>query len=939
MDAGLVHTLHPGPIDDSILTLQNHHRSTEIWNGQDFEPLTCRRCDGHFWRLGALDPRVQQMLLKAGFYGVCKAGRIRLDHALITALVERWRPETHTFHFPVGEATVTLQDISVLWGLLVDGDPITGVDTNRTMDEWQEICNELLGFKPPAEDFDRGRLKIRCLQERFKTLPDHASQDTVQFYARAYILQLLGGQLLSDMSNNKVKLMYLPLLRDFEAAGKLSWGSAVLACLYRGLCRASKPETSDICGPLVLLQIWAWERLPFIRPGNIAPGQQPQLDIVAGEYSLPAPPYGSRWNVSFKLESLGKQVLILYRDQLDNMKDDQFVWEPYPDDVLASLPEYCLSGKNIWQTLSPLICFDVVEFHHPDRVLRQFGQQQTIPAFCDTIPDIHLTDRRGRQNYDWALHHRQFVDMWADRYSRIVTAPVIDCQMDQSDSYMIWYRRITRLLIGNPDTRPNAKNHGVGCAMEAMAKSLQKIYKRATDAINEGYEVSGEDILLEIQDICAYSLREAHEGHHLTVNSDLGSPSPAASSFLPPKVQRGRPRKRGGFAGVQATESRKRGLYVPITQSSSLAVSHSHMPSENVGELPDTPTTWDSSTTQHNTDPNTMQLNLEATETANPFSQALGKIRDICAFTLKMSSGDQGQEVIPVGPKTKHCKPRRRGGMSGYIIGASSGANSYFPYTSAQASPTPSLGPNGSFSGEYDIPEQDIEPLATPLTRDSPLLELHDNLQSEMIELDTITGSREASPSSASPSMLELSRNQNSLIPSTSKDTKFSLEGNAPIPIQQKLPPVNIDPNEEEEKVNRPPVLEPQGAEIPAPLGPANPEKVYSKPFTQQVEMNTPELSPKHEGSSVHLVTEEAITKVNEPETDTIDKVRFIDLRHTLDTALTSPDPDTVNNAHGEPAFESSLELGYDVIKVECATVKDGQKTYKRLRRSVSKHG
>ncbi|KAK6133043.1 hypothetical protein DH2020_033198 [Rehmannia glutinosa] len=364
MDAGMGYTLHPGPIDDSVLTLQDHHRSTDIWNGQDFEPLTCRRCDGHFWRLDAVAPRVQQMMLKAGFYGVYKAGRIRLDHALITALVERWRPETHTFHLPVGEATVTLQDISVLWGLPVDGEPITGIDTNRSMDEWQDICNELLGFRPPPEDFDRGRLKIRCLQERFKTLPDGASEDTVQFYARAYILQLLGGQLLSDMSNNKVKLMYLPLLRDLEAAGRLSWGSAVLACLYRALCRAAKPETSDICGPLVLLQIWAWERVPFIRPGRLAPRQQPPPDITAGEHPLPASP----------------------------------------------------------------------------------------------------------TNYDWVHHHRQFVDMWLDRSARVISAPPVDCPMDQSDPYMIWSRRITRLLIGNPATRPNNGYQGVGGAKEAMVK-------------------------------------------------------------------------------------------------------------------------------------------------------------------------------------------------------------------------------------------------------------------------------------------------------------------------------------------------------------------------------------------------------------------------------------------------------------------------------------
>ncbi|KAL6543076.1 hypothetical protein OROHE_010596 [Orobanche hederae] len=785
MDAEMSYTLHPGPIDDSVLTLQDHHRSTDIWNGHDFEPLTCRRCDGHFWRLEAVAPRVQQMMLRAGFYGVYKAGRIRLDHALITALVERWRPETHTFHLPAGEATITLQDISILWGLPVDGDPITGVDTNRSMDEWRDICNELLGFRPPPEDFDRGRLKIRCLQERFKTLPDGADEETVKFYARAYILQLLGGQLLSDMSNNKVKLMYLPLLRDLEASGRLSWGSAVLACLYRALCRASKPETSDICGPLVLLQIWAWERLPFARPGRLTPRLQPPPDVNAGEQPLPASPYGSRWNIGFKLESMGAHVLVLYRDQLDNMKDDQFVWEPYPIDVLGSLPEYCLSGRRIWQTVSPLICFDVVEFHHPDRVLRQFGQQQSIPAVCNTIPDIHFTDRRGRQNYDWIQHHRQFVDMWAERVTRVVSAPPIDCPMDQTNPYMIWYRRITRLLIGNPATRPNNGYQGAGGAKEEkMAQSLQKIYHRATDAINQGCEISGEDVLREILDICTYSLRAAHEGHRLlTAHPDFGPSSPAASSpVVPPKLQRGRPKRRGGFSGGAAFDSRKRGPYVPVTVPTSLEVSHSPFPAD-VGV--DTPQTWDSSLSisefQDTADPNSMQLDPEATDMKGPFLQAFGRIRDICAFTLRTSNGNEPitlkQETIPLGPKTKHCKPRRWSGMGAapYLVGTSLG--SYFPSTPEPSSPTESssLKPNDDSPLQpNDNPEQNADPFVTPLQT-----ELEDNLQSEMIELDRITGSREPSPSTVGPSVLDLPRADPSGDHSSRVETNISLDDTA----------------------------------------------------------------------------------------------------------------------------------------------------------------
>ncbi|XP_051135099.1 serine/threonine-protein phosphatase 7 long form homolog [Andrographis paniculata] len=792
MDAGLGHTLHPGPIDDSILTLQDHHRSTDIWNGHDFEPLTCRRCDGHFWRLGVVHPRVQHMMLKAGFYGVYKAGRIRLDHALITALVERWRPETHTFHLPVGETTVTLQDISVLWGLPVDGEPITGVDTNRSMVEWQEICNELLGFRPPPEDFDRGRLKIRCLQERFKTLPEGASEDTVKFYARAYILQLLGGQLLSDMSNNKVKLMYLPLLRDFETAGRFSWGSAVLACLYRALCRATKPETSDICGPLVLLQIWAWERMTFIRPGRLEPRELPPPDIVAGEPPLPAAPYGSRWNVGFKLESVGKHVLVRYRDQLDNMKDDQFVWEPYPLDVLDGLPEYCISGRRIWQSVSPLICFDVVEFYHPDRVLRQFGQQQPIPVACDTIPDIHLTDRRGRQNYDWAHHHKQFVDMWAARCDRVVTSPPIECPVDQNNPYIIWYRQITRLLIGNPASRPNTGYSGEGGTVEGMAQSLQKIYHRATDAIHQGWEISGEDALREIQDICAYSLRTVQDTHRLTVKPELLSPGAAAvTPFVAPRAPRGRPKKRGGFSGGSATEQRRRGSYAQATMSTSVAVSHSPLSSNlfqsNIGQ-PDTPQTWDSSLSasefQDTKDPNALHLDSEATDTRSHLYQALGKIQDICACALRTCSKNQNilleqEPTIPVGPKTKRCKPRRRGTMTGYLLGESD------PYSPLSPAPSTSMRLNDSPGLPHDISEQDMQPSVAPFSRDSSLVELEDNLQVEMIELDTITGSREASPSHANPSMLGMSTNphshEDSVMLQTGESANFSLHEDAPV--------------------------------------------------------------------------------------------------------------------------------------------------------------
>ena len=49
---------------------------------------------------------------------------MKLDRSLLTALVDRWRPETHTFHLPCGEMTPTLQDMTYLLGLPIVGDAV-----------------------------------------------------------------------------------------------------------------------------------------------------------------------------------------------------------------------------------------------------------------------------------------------------------------------------------------------------------------------------------------------------------------------------------------------------------------------------------------------------------------------------------------------------------------------------------------------------------------------------------------------------------------------------------------------------------------------------------------------------------------------------------------------------------------------------------------------
>lgn len=58
-----------------------------------------------------------------------------LDAPLLTALTDRWRPETHTFHLPCGEMTITLQNVAMITGLPISGEPFVVPKPARV--EWE----------------------------------------------------------------------------------------------------------------------------------------------------------------------------------------------------------------------------------------------------------------------------------------------------------------------------------------------------------------------------------------------------------------------------------------------------------------------------------------------------------------------------------------------------------------------------------------------------------------------------------------------------------------------------------------------------------------------------------------------------------------------------------------------------------------------------------
>jgi hypothetical protein len=60
--------------------------------------------------------------------------RFNFDTPLIAAFLDRGRPETHTFHLPVGEMTLSLEDPAMFGGLPCVGQAMGPIDIPAT---WQ----------------------------------------------------------------------------------------------------------------------------------------------------------------------------------------------------------------------------------------------------------------------------------------------------------------------------------------------------------------------------------------------------------------------------------------------------------------------------------------------------------------------------------------------------------------------------------------------------------------------------------------------------------------------------------------------------------------------------------------------------------------------------------------------------------------------------------
>ncbi|XP_006590117.1 serine/threonine-protein phosphatase 7 long form homolog [Glycine max] len=203
--------------------------------------------------------------------------------------------------------------------------------------------------------------------------------------ARSYLLHLLGCTLFANKSATNVHVVYLEDLCDLSMTEMYAWGVAALVQMYDQLNDASMSHSRQLDGYITLLQCWIYEHFPSV------------AESTTDQDYDEASPRACRWIATKKTIPYGE-----HRE----------VWDFHV--------RSCYSGLLHWGL--------VAVYYRLERVVRQFGYTQTIPA-----PPI-----------DSWVSYDDIYDRWMHYEDHIVPAGEV-CVVPRacSSDYIDWFFRIS----------------------------------------------------------------------------------------------------------------------------------------------------------------------------------------------------------------------------------------------------------------------------------------------------------------------------------------------------------------------------------------------------------------------------------------------------------------------------------------------------------------
>ncbi|KAH1189803.1 Protein MAIN-LIKE 1 [Glycine max] len=348
-----------GPRDPSVLTSFVEHVAHAVWSGQERPDLKLVSHGRKLTLIGRPVPEIEGLVAATGLSPLIDCSVITGDPGLISAFVERWHSETSTFHLPVGELTITLDDVSSILHL-----PITGALHSfhaLSTEEARFLLTELLEVS--AEEARAETALTRGAYVRLGWVRDiYETRCQARRWivaARAYLLHLVGCTLFANKSATYVHVVHLDAFRDLAHSGGYAWGVAALVHMYDQLDEACRTTTRQLAGYLTLFQCWIYEHFPSVH------------QCVTDDTYQETSPRASRWLTS-KAHMKGITGAP-YRARCDSLTVTDVSWLPYTEHrgVRAFQEISSFQGQLRWGPMIVAV--------RPERVVRQFGYIQSIP--------------------------------------------------------------------------------------------------------------------------------------------------------------------------------------------------------------------------------------------------------------------------------------------------------------------------------------------------------------------------------------------------------------------------------------------------------------------------------------------------------------------------------------------------------------------------------
>ncbi|KAL5179109.1 Protein MAIN-LIKE 1 [Glycine soja] len=319
------------PYDPSVLTEYGDHVALSIWNGEERPELKLASHGRKVEKFGRSAPEIE------GLVAATRLTPLIACSGVISTFVERWHKETSSFHLPVGELTITLDDVASLLHL--------------------SIIGTFHSFEPLHVD-EAVLMLVELLE--VSELRQHNIMGHTYAY-RGYGIFIRGD--------------VRPDIGLLQLSGSYAWGAAALVHMYDHLNDACKSGGRQLAGYITLLQCWIYDHFPSVHESVTDP-----------EYDETSPrAYG------------GLLRRLIRRDsQHQRIGHGELRWGPI---VVTHRPERVVRQFGYVQTIPPLPTGASLSFEDIDNSVHQITRTVSSGSLIRSshphrqliCPDIHLS--------------------------------------------------------------------------------------------------------------------------------------------------------------------------------------------------------------------------------------------------------------------------------------------------------------------------------------------------------------------------------------------------------------------------------------------------------------------------------------------------------------------------------------------------------------------